>query len=305
MKYIHETLDSLFAQDYPNIEIIIVNDGSKDGTLELLRSYGSKIVLVDQANTGVSGARNAGIRVAQGAFIGFCDADDLWAPRKVSEQIEYLCKHPTVGMVYCTWCVWEPSAEGVFVIPEWFDASYGGQEIDLTMSGWIYHKLLLGSVCLTSSVMFRKVVIDKVGYFDTRLSSGEDYAYWLRTSRITEIHKLKSSLVLYRILPQSLSRTVNNVHHEYDVVLDAIAKWGVLGPNGEFNPRSAMRARFAQMRFDFGYLHVKSGDTLLAIKAFRDAISQKPFWYLPWVYMIFSLCKWFAYKCQVYLRRSL
>lgn len=303
VKYIPETLSSLFQQDYPNIEIVVVNDGSKDDTLDLLKSYGDKIVLVDQANTGVPGARNHGIKVARGRYVAFCDSDDLWSPQKVSEQVRYLETYPEVGMVYCDWQVWHPDDGGLFTIPESFKQPQDGQVVDPDNSGWIYHKLLLDCVCLTSSVMFRADIIAQVGYFDLNLWNGEDYDYWLRTSRITQIHKLKPTLVLYRILPQSLARTPTRIHYEYEVLNNAIARWGSIGPTGETIRAGALSHRIAEMRFGFGYLHFKTGDSLIAMKSFLGAIRQKPFWHLPWAYLIMSLWKRLAGRetCSVYL----
>jgi len=290
-KYISDTLISLFNQDYPNIEIIVVNDGSKDGTLELLKTYGDRIVLINQSNTGAPGARNNGIRAARGEFISFCDSDDLWVPQKVSDQISYLKHHPSVGMVYCDWHVWNPDEGGSFIVPNDFNSPKNGQEIDPVKSGWIYHKLLLDCICLTSAVMFRKEIIDTVGFFDSDLWNGDDYNYWLRTSRITEIHKLRSQLVLYRILPESVARTPTQIHYEYKVLQNAIAQWGTTGPNGEENDAEEIKWRLAHIRFGFGYLHLKSGDPMIAVKSFWDAIIEKPLWYAPWAYLIFSLWK--------------
>ncbi len=300
VKYIPETLASLFEQDYANIEILVVNDGSTDDTLQLLKTYGDKIILIDQANTGVPGARNKGIQAAQGQFICFCDSDDLWAPGKVREQVCYLSDHPNVGMVYCDWLVWEPDGDGKFILPGDFKApKINGQEIDPVKSGWIYHKLLLDCICLTSAVMFRKEIIDEIGLFDVNLWNGDDYDYWLRASRITEIHKLKPQFVLYRILPFSLTRTLSCVHYEYKVLSNAIGRWGTVGPNGEQNSAQAMTDRLASLRFSFGYLHLNSGDARIAVGSFYESILQKPLWYLPWAYLLLGLWK-YASKAVAY-----
>jgi glycosyltransferase involved in cell wall biosynthesis len=289
--YISETLLSLFEQDYPNIEIIVVNDGSTDGTLNLLKTYAEKVLLIDQVNTGVSGARNQGIQAARGEFISFCDSDDLWAPQKVSEQVNYFADHPNVAMVYCGWHVWKADNEGRFIVPKEFKSPVNPSEIDLSESGWIYHKLLLDCICLTSTVMLRKNIVSDIGVFDTDLACGEDYDYWLRISRITEIHKLKSKLVLYRSIQQSISHMPTQVHYEYRVLENAISRWGTTGPNGEQPIAGLLTKRFAQMQFDFGYLHFKFGDPKTATRSFWNAISLQPFWHLPWAYLTIGLWK--------------
>jgi len=294
-KYVIETISSLLGQDYQNIEIIAVNDGSQDGTLGILKSYGNTIVLIDQSNTGVSGARNTGIKAARGDFISFCDADDVWAPQKIREQVNYLEHHPSVGMVYCGWHVWNSGSDGIFEVPKFFKDPQYGQEIDIDNSGWIYHKLLLDCICLTSTVMLRRDTVTKIGLFNTDLRCGEDYDYWLRGSRITEIHKLRSKLVLYRSLPESITRQPSQIHYEYEVFRSAVAQWGIASPDGEKSDASALKERLAKMRFDFGYQHLKSGNSGIAAKSFFDSIIQRPFWHLPWVYLVLSL--WRRVRC--------
>lgn len=290
-EFIDETLESLFAQDYPNVEIVVVNDGSTDGTLARLSTYAERIRIVDQPNAGAPVARNRGMQAARGDFVCFCDADDIWAKTKIGDQVAYLQAHPDVGMVYCDWYVWEPDSQGVFRIPPDFGQETDRQAIDPALSGWIYHKLLLDCVCLTSSVMFRKSILEQVGEFDPKLWNGDDYNYWLRTSRITEIHKLRSRLVLYRILPRSVARTPTSVHYEYEVVQDALARWGGAGPTGIANEKKTISARLAQMRFSFGYLYLNSDNPLSALNYFAKSIRHRPSWHLPWLYSVLSIWK--------------
>jgi cellulose synthase/poly-beta-1,6-N-acetylglucosamine synthase-like glycosyltransferase len=290
-RFIPETLASLLAQDYPNTEIIVVNDGSTDDTSTLLKTYGDQIRLIEQPNTGAPGARNRGMLAARGDFVCFCDSDDVWASTKICDQVTYLQDHPQVGMVFCDWYVWTADSTGAFTIPASFGVSTDRQAIDPSISGWIYHKLLLDCWCLTSSVMFRKETMIQVGAFDTDLWNGDDYDYWIRTSRITEIHKLRTKLVLYRILPQSVARTPTRIHYEFLVVTRAIARWGLTGPNGETNSRRLINKRLAQMHISFGYLHYHKGDPRIAATSFAHGIVYRPLWYLPWVYAILSTWK--------------
>jgi len=290
-KFIRQTLDSVLAQDYSAIEILVVNDGSSDGTQEVLNSYSDRIHVVWQANQGVAEARNNGIRAAKGKYVCFCDSDDIWAPQKVSEQVRYLDTHADVGMVYCDWFFWNADQDGNFSIPDEFDMPLFQQEIDSFESGWIYCQLLLDCICLTSTVMFRREIVEQVGFFNPEFLNGEDYDYWLRTSRVTQIHKLKAKRVLYRILQQSLARTPREIHYEYEILKKAIDQWGVIGPNGENCKIVDIKKRFSDMFFTFGYLHFKDGNPMVAFKSFCQVIMRKPLKYKAWIFMILCVIK--------------
>lgn len=93
-KYVTESVESVLNQSYKNIEVICVNDGSTDKSLEILKDFSKKIVLVDlEKNSGIAAARNAGIEVAQGEYLAFMDADDVWTPEKIELQINEFMKN--------------------------------------------------------------------------------------------------------------------------------------------------------------------------------------------------------------------
>lgn len=289
---VRETLESVLQQTYKNIEIIVVNDGSTDHSLDVISQYSGNVTIINKENGGVAGARNLGIKAAKGEFISFCDADDIWNSEKIEDQINYLNAHPQVDMVYCYWHVWQSNSTGSYDIPVSFGFSRKkSQQIDSELSGWIYHKLLLDCECLTSTVIMRRNLFNKIGYFDTSLKSGEDYDLWLRASRVTEIHKLKEVYVLYRAWPHSITRKPMKTHYEYEVLQRAVNRWGWVGPDGRKNSLKQNRQRIGKMRFDFGYLHVKTGDPKIAVRAFWEAGLKMPLWYAPWVYMIIALWK--------------
>ncbi len=91
-QFVTETIESILAQSYPNIEIICVDDGSTDGTYGVLESFGDRVRIIRQQNAGPSAARNAGIKAAAGRFIGLLDADDLWEPEHVAHAVSALIR---------------------------------------------------------------------------------------------------------------------------------------------------------------------------------------------------------------------
>lgn len=97
-----ETLESLLSQTIRDYEVIIVNDGSTDNTLEIARGFtdDARVRIVTQPNRGLAGARNAGIAAARGKYIGFCDADDIWMPEKLATHVRHLEQSPDVGLSF-------------------------------------------------------------------------------------------------------------------------------------------------------------------------------------------------------------
>ncbi|MHA1537103.1 MAG: glycosyltransferase family 2 protein [Alphaproteobacteria bacterium] len=100
-KFIAEALDSVFGQTHSPIEIIVVNDGSTDGTKAVLGGYGKRIKVIDQANAGANPARTHGIEASSGSLLAFLDADDLWLPEKTEIQVEQLTGRPKAGISTC------------------------------------------------------------------------------------------------------------------------------------------------------------------------------------------------------------
>ena len=273
---IAETLESVLAQDHGAVEVIVVNDGSKDHTLEVLHGFGDRIRVVDQANAGPPAARNAGIAAARGEYLAFVDADDIWLPGKVSAQVRHLEAHPEVGTVFTEWFVWEVDADGRFSTPTRFEGYRVDDRVDERVSGWIYHQLLLTSELLTSTVMLRRSLAERVGSFDLTLWNGDDYDYWIRLSREAQITKLASVGVLYRQLPGSVSRTPKDMNFEYELVTRALRRWGAAGPDGRTPDAAVLNQRLEQLQLAHGYAHLKSGKASIAWQVYRDAALQRP-----------------------------
>jgi glycosyltransferase involved in cell wall biosynthesis len=172
--FISEALDSVFAQTFANIEVIVVNDGSQDGPeLEkALAPYIEKIVYVRQENRGLSGARNAGIRLARGKYLAFLDSDDLWPPEYLTAQLQMFIEDPALGLAYA-------------------DAMLFGSEIPprrtfmqtssppTTLEGLLTE----GGQILPSGTVVRKDAIVEAGLFDESLRRCEDYDMWLRLAQ--------------------------------------------------------------------------------------------------------------------------
>ena len=173
--FLERALQSVLAQSYTQWELVIVNDGSTDGTGELADQWAERderISVVHQENSGLSQARNAGMRMAKGSYIQLLDADDKLLPHKLEEQVHWLEAHQDFAMVY---------GEG-----RYFE---GGREVYVEYPPprrGILRELLIRNYILVNSGIFRRNVIDEIGYFKEVSNSRyplygcEDWDYWLR-----------------------------------------------------------------------------------------------------------------------------
>ncbi len=194
-KTIKETIESVLNQTFTDFEIIVINDGSQDATLAIVNSINdSRIKVFAFPNAGVSASRNRGLDKAQGEFVAFLDADDLWTKDKLKEQLKALQANPQAALAY-SWTNWIDEF-GQFLRP-------GGH---ITVNGKAYDKLLVRDFIESgSNPLIRKQALDKVGVFDGSITHGEDWEMWLRIAVCYEFVAVQSPQILYRISPKSAS----------------------------------------------------------------------------------------------------
>lgn len=171
-KFLGRTIDSALKQTYRDFEIIVVDDGSTDGTQALVAAYKESVRYVYQSNQGASAARNAALSRASGEFIAYLDADDLWLPDKLARQVEFLDAHSTCGFVHTE----------VSVIDEQdtvLHACFNQDTKRPIPQGQCVRDLLLRSHIQTLTVLERRTAFDDAGKFDLRLPVAQDYLHWI------------------------------------------------------------------------------------------------------------------------------
>lgn len=290
-KFLAQGIRSVLNQEYPHKEVIVIDDGSTDNTQDILQTFGDAITVFHQENAGAAVARNTGLQYAKGEYLAFLDADDLWLPGKLTAQVNYLETHPQVGMVYTNWLVWVDNGTNDYQPAPATSSLQEGLLIDKEQSGWVYHLLLFDSIVHTITVLVRKNVAQQVGTFDAFLRNGQDYDYWIRASRVTEIHKLSTPFAVYRLHSENNTTKPKAVNYEYEVVKRAVDRWGLIGPDGSTADPQMLRRRMAKLCFNFGYLHYWKGDKTIAHQSFKECLRHWPFAIKGWIYAGLSLVK--------------
>ena len=287
--YLAQAIDSALADDYPDKEVIVVNDGSRDGTLAVAQSYGSRIRIVDQANAGPPGARNNGIAATRGEFVAFLDGDDIWVQGKLGAQVRAMRADPVVGTVYTNWHRWYPAEDGQFQVPQPMVAGPLSDAVDESLSGSVYHLLLLDCYLLTSTVMMRRSLLDEIGLFDKELWNGDDYDMWLRAAHQAKVVKLADVGTIYRILPGSVSRKPVARNFELDVIQRALARHGDAGPDGKRLPPSVLARRLRRLEAGHAYTHLLRGDRKLANQLYCRLALRRPWRLSYWARYVQSM----------------
>lgn len=182
-KILKNALSSVFQQTVSPHEIIVVDDGSSDGTQQLVAEY-PEVTYIGQENKGVSAARNQGIKHARGEWICFLDDDDIWQPKKLEEQVKLHQAYPDLSISQ-TEETWIRNGEYLKQLNK--HKKYGGD---------IFVRCLPSCIITPSSVMIKKVVFDEVGLFDEMMPVCEDYDMWLRISVRYDVGLVESELIV-------------------------------------------------------------------------------------------------------------
>lgn len=188
--YLREALDSVLAQTYPRVEIIVIDDGSRDDSKDVIRSYGERVRLIEQKNQGVSAARNRGVEASSGELIAFLDADDVWMPAKLELQVQRILEDAEIGLVHCGLEEIDSSGRSLGIRLEGMEGSVS-KEILL-----FDRAVILGA---GSTALVPRQTFDAVGGFDTRLSTSADWDFCYRVAHRQPVAFVSEALVRYRV----------------------------------------------------------------------------------------------------------
>jgi glycosyltransferase involved in cell wall biosynthesis len=221
-KYISRAITSVISQTYLPNKVIIVDDGSTDGTADLVKSLKSQIEVkyVRKNNGGPNSARNVGISHCTSEYIAFLDSDDEWHDNKLAEQVKTLrnTAFDNLGVVYCKSVIIDEDGETLLSLP-----------LDYTLRGRIYDRLFDVNriVSSASGVLVKRECFSKTGLFDESLRAGEDWDMWLRLAKHYEFDYVGKEVVKIR---RHKNNTQNNKLYIFENMLNFYNKWVMFIP---------------------------------------------------------------------------
>jgi glycosyltransferase involved in cell wall biosynthesis len=273
-----ETLSSVIAQTYRDLEIIIVDDGSTDNSIDICQQFpDERIKIVHQKNRGLAGARNTGIRHAQGEFLAFIDSDDVWLSEKLEKHLLHFYNSPQVGVSFSRSQFIDDQSKpvGIYQMPKLTNIT----------PEYLFCRNPIGN---GSAVVIRREVLTAIKfeanlygevedfYFDDRFRQSEDIECWLRIALQTnwQIEGIPEALTLYRLNSGGLSANILKQYESWEKIL---VKTQVYHP--DFIKQWGNKARAYQLRY-LARRATRQRETKMAVDLINQAL--KTHWQIIW-----------------------
>ena len=261
-KYFEHAVISVLNQTYPYLEVIVVDDGSTDGTKEFIKSISdNRIKYIYQKNSGQNAAKNTGLLAALGQYITILDSDDVIHPDKIKKQVAALVNNPEYGFVYC----------GTLFINN--ENNIVGKQKLVKHRGWVLDKLLMKNFIYNgSNALYKKECIEKVGIFDETVQRMTDWDLYLRMAVHYKFVGLDDYLLYYRVHDENMSCGFKKYEIAGNTILDRVFANPDLDKKYlKFKDKAyALRQRYMARRY------FENGDTTTCKSYLKRAFSACP-----------------------------
>ena len=254
-EFLAATIDSMLAQDYPNIEYIVLDDGSTDDTPNVLKQYSGRVRWERQANMGQSRTLNKGWAQARGKYLGYLSSDDLLLPHAISTMVKALEAHSEAVVAYCDFDLIDGSGKrSGFTQPPDYD----------------HRRMVEELICPPGpGALFRRSLFEQIGGWNEHLRKIPDFEYWLRAGRVGSFLRVPEVLAQYRVHGESTAIRPIPPERSMEIVDTARAYWA-----GDTS--ASARASFASAHLKAAKSHAQSGRPLAALGQFARAIRYRP-----------------------------
>lgn len=303
-KFISDAIQSVITQTYRNIEIIVVDDGSTDGTKDVLSPFMDKIRYYHTENMGPAHARNVGMKAASGKYIAFLDSDDLYLPGKLELQVAFMEAHPEVGMVatevssmvgntitedyhlrsyHCIYDSKGLSYEDIYTVRGQFHCETLVRPVPYYI-GNIFCHVLQGPVLISTTVFFPREILQSVGYQNEAYPNGQEYEFIVRICKHYQTAFLNIPTYVYRYHVNQISMASNPITREKilteirgeKVFLQAVLDWGYGDKKYYEENKGWLNHRIAELYNCIGEKWLEIRETSKARENFRKGHSFDP-----------------------------
>ena len=264
-EYVAQAIQSVLAQTWPRVELIVVNDGSTDRSAEVIRQYQDRLILLEQENRGVAAARNAGMQRATGELVALLDQDDWWQPEKLARQIPLMLANPKVGLVHTAVQHYDQTRQ-VWVGP------LNPQARPELLVGSCFRQLLLDNQIYNSTVLLRAEALRQVGLCDLSICGNtvQDYDLWLRIARHWQLAYVPEALVVFRIHGGQGTWDRRLMLSEEARLLERVLA------EEKLTEDAPLRCRMARLYDQLGTAYLDAGEGRLARQSFRRSLQWGP-----------------------------
>ena len=289
---LERALDSVLAQTYRNFRLCVVDDGSTDDSLNILKSYSDYGIAIHQQRAGPAAARNRGIRMSTSSYVAFLDADDYWLPEKLERQIAVLNQNPNVGLV-CSDC-------GTLKVGR-MEGSYF-EDLQVPQTGKLFERLASGCFIFTPTVVVRRKCLEETGLFNESLVTSEDFNLWLRIAARWEIAVVPEVLAVREICSTGLSLSTRpEIYLENGIAAleDVASVYDGLSPH----ENRALKRAVAERYYVYGSHLLASGSRAGSRKQLANALRRQPAHLRAWIKLGLSWLPSGAFRRMTELRR--
>lgn len=263
---LRESINSVLDQDYQDIEVVVVDDGSVEPIKDVVRQYDDRVRYIRQENSGASTARNTGVLYSTGDYLMFLDSDDILLPNALERLAGALDSSPEYGAAYCGWI--ETDGPGHVIFRSELNSPTGNIFVDVC-TRWL---------CIVHSVMVRRQCIAKSGLFDTDLTMYEDWNFNIRLAAHWQFVYVPEHLVEYRTWHSSSSTIKKNLSRQKRIYLKKLSVFRILGRLDRRTWALARHRLYPDLRLRDAYRNYSAGSYMAACRLTLAAGIRRPYY---------------------------
>ncbi len=293
-RFIDTAIDSVVCQKINNLEIIVIDDGSTDTTATVIKKYVDLglVRYVYQVNSGPGAARNRGLDSVDGEYVCFLDADDTLLPGSIAKRLDFMQRHPEVGMVFTDLyrCRSKGDDTEVHLRDNGFLKKFEPAIVKSQPPEYILNARYVplafehNPFIKTPTVMLRKSIIENVGGFDRSLCAAEDIDLWLRIARKFPIGYIDEPLTCWNNYQSTLTADTNRFFKDTIIFYENQLN----SPETTIFEKKMLRHRLGRLFFDYGYHEIKLGHKFDARRYFLRSLGYRPFETKAWKNILLS-----------------